>query len=661
MGTAADTAPDRALRSPERAAELIDALAQQQRVLARAQARQAELMVEFAAVRQAADARRIGDLADQGRDARYEPGEFACIEIALAVRVNRHSVRSVMAVARRLQAETPDAYDAWLAGEIDQPRAVKINHALLRLTKESSKQLLNATVVDVAVCKTVELLGRWLNQFVAMVEPDETDERLRRSLEDRYVSVRPDLDGISFLSAAVSSVNAAAVDQVLTALAAAAAPDDPRTLQQRRADALVDVLLGRISNGCHVHWVDGPDGTGNDVNDDHPDGGRCHCDGGCNGDSGVDRPRAANDLQSHTGGDDDSVSHASGAEDDVCDYPSRADDDELDHTSRAEDDHDDSADGVEPGLAPDCRDAKVPDSAGDGEFFGDGPGDGPDDGWEQPASVYRPDPRPAESPADDPEPLEPAPGPDSTGEPIEPERPDTRGGGRVVVTPCAGNHQSNPIPAVIGVIVSAQSLFGFSNAPGQLIDRSALVPADTIRALAQQPGTLFHRLITDEKGRLLDVTELGRFPSRKLGLAVQFRDGVCIGPACHTPASHCDLDHITPVPEGPTTGTNLGPECRCEHRAKTHAGHQVARIDPDTTAWTTPTGHRYLKQSPPLPVENWPLHTVGRAPCPTPVPNPTTAMARVLSPTPVAPAASRTTPVASMPSPTNTVAHETRC
>lgn len=48
-------------------------------------------------------------------------------------------------------------------------------------------------------CETAELLGRWLNQFVARVEPDQSDERIRRSLSDRYVSVRPDVDGVSFL------------------------------------------------------------------------------------------------------------------------------------------------------------------------------------------------------------------------------------------------------------------------------------------------------------------------------------------------------------------------------------------------------------------------------------------------------------------------------
>ena len=107
------------------------------------------------------------------------------------------------------------------------------------------------------------------------------------------------------------------------------------------------------------------------------------------------------------------------------------------------------------------------------------------------------------------------------------------------------------------MVVSIQSLAGATNTPGQLMDRSAMVPAGTIRDMAQQPGTLFYRLLTDEQGNLLDVTEMGRFPSRKLGMAVKFRDGTCTGPTCTKPASDCDLDHLVPAPSGPTTASNL--------------------------------------------------------------------------------------------------------
>ena len=218
-------------------------------MLSEAQARRAQLMVEFADARKVADRRHIHEIESSGGEPRYKPGEFAAMEIGLAVTATRQSVQQVVARTRRLQAETPDAWDAWVVGDINEAKAAHINHALLRLMRDDSKRLLNTLVVPVAVEKTPELLRRWLNRFVARVEPDETDERIRRSVDDRFVSVRPDLDGVSFLSACLSSLDAASVDLMLDALAGVAEPGDPRTKQQRRADALVDLLMGRISNG----------------------------------------------------------------------------------------------------------------------------------------------------------------------------------------------------------------------------------------------------------------------------------------------------------------------------------------------------------------------------------------------------------------------------
>ena len=469
--------------------------------MARAQARHAALMVQFTDTRRALDQRDINDVRDLGGRPQFKAGEFACTEISLAVTASKFTVRRTVAMARRVRAEAPEAWDAWVAGDIDQDKVVRINRALRRLVRDSSKQLLNSVVVDLAVCRTPEILGRCLNQFIARVEPDLQDERLHRSLADRYVSVRPDLDGVSYLSAAMSSVDAHAIDQVLRALAAAAEPGDGRTMQQRRADALVDVLLGRMSNGCHVEWD-----TNTDV-DDHLD----------------DRP---------------------------------------------------------PGDDP------PPD---------DPPEDDPVDEWELPASAFRPDFR-AASIADGDTAASMADGSTSA---LSVAR----------VTACTGGGQRRPLPVTVGVVVSVQSLLGVSDTPGQLMDRTASVPADVIRALAAQPGTMFYRLLTDPQGNLLDVTEMGRFPSRRLGAAVKFRDGVCANPGCTVPAVRCDLDHLVPVPAGPTTAANLSAECRHEHRAKTHGGHRCERAGPHTTVWTTPTGHVYTSDDEPLPVENWPRRT----------------------------------------------------
>ena len=475
------------------AALLVDSLKAADREMARAQARQAGLMVQFADARKEEDRQRIAGLDAAGADPRYRPGEFVAMEIGLAVTTTKYHVERRVSMTRRLQTETPDVWDAWLAGDIDELKAQRINHALLKLVREESKRALNMLVVPVAVTKTPELLGRWLNQFVAQAEPEESDERIRRSLEDRYVSVRPDLDGVSFLSACMSSLDAQSVELLLEALAGAAEPGEKRTKQQRRADALVDLLLGRISNGWH-----GPD---------------CAVDG--------DRETDQGDSET--------------AEDDP-----------------------DTAEGDSVSVWND------------------------DDDWDLPAGAFRPDP------TSDPDP-DPAVG-DGAAE----------DGSRSINCP------GRPVPRVtIGVVVSVQSLFGFTDTPGQLADRSAPLPAGVIRELAEQPGTLFHRLLTDPAGNLLDVTELGRFPSDRLAAAIRFRDGVCTNPGCHLSAQRCDLDHVVPWPDGPTAGFNLDAKCRRDHRAKTHAGFTTTLTGGQTT-WTTPTGHRYVKAPDPLPVEAWP-------------------------------------------------------
>jgi hypothetical protein len=384
---------------------LVDQIIDQQQILAAAQAKHATLMLAFSNTRRRLDQQRITTMRADGNDPRYTPGEFAALEIGLAIKGNKHTIARTIGIARRLHDETPDAFDAWQAGHIDHDRAARINKALLRLTRDTSKQLLTALVVDVATHKTAELLSRWLSEFIARVEPDQTNDRLRRSLEDRYVSIRPDIDGISFLNAAIASADADAINQVLNALAGIALPGDTRTFDQRRADACTELLLGKVSNGCHVTWENGPDDD-HDHHHDHDD-------------------------------DDDGDGENDDQDEPDTDEPS------TEPTELGDDD--DSADkGSE-----DSRSAV----AGSGVHAADNtdtdtrPWD-TDDDWDLPASAFRPDPH------------TPPPNPDRNDRPV--------------ITPCPHNHHTRPIPATIGVIISAQSLFGYSNTPGQLTDRSTL-------------------------------------------------------------------------------------------------------------------------------------------------------------------------------------------
>ena len=106
---------------------LIDELIGQRRVLARAQARNAELMVAFADTRTGLDKQRIAGLRAGGVDARYSAGEFAANEVSMACSTSRYVAQRVIAMTRRVRAEAPDAWDAWRAGDIDHDKALRIN------------------------------------------------------------------------------------------------------------------------------------------------------------------------------------------------------------------------------------------------------------------------------------------------------------------------------------------------------------------------------------------------------------------------------------------------------------------------------------------------------------------------------------------------------
>jgi hypothetical protein len=79
-------------------------------------------------------------------------------------------------------------------------------------------------------------------------------------------------------------------------------------------------------------------------------------------------------------------------------------------------------------------------------------------------------------------------------------------------------------------------------------------------------------------------------PSRKLKHLLRARNQTCTAPACNAQALYCDIDHTVPYPDGPTCECNTNPKCRRHHRTKQAPGWKTTQPNPDTTAWTTPSG-----------------------------------------------------------------------
>jgi hypothetical protein len=159
----------------------------------------------------------------------------------------------------------------------------------------------------------------------------------------------------------------------------------------------------------------------------------------------------------------------------------------------------------------------------------------------------------------------------------------------------------------IGVVVPLSSLLSDNDTTAELADRSGFIPGETLRqhiadALHSDRGdqVLFTRLLTDDGGRLLDTTELGRYPSTRLAEAITIRAGTCRFPTCTVPANRCDLDHHEPVPQGVTSGRNEDPFCRRHHRGKTFAWLACIRDDHGVD-WTMPDAEHYRCTDEPLP------------------------------------------------------------
>ena len=125
------------------------------------------------------------------------------------------------------------------------------------------------------------------------------------------------------------------------------------------------------------------------------------------------------------------------------------------------------------------------------------------------------------------------------------------------------------------------------------LDGYGPITPDVARALAQAGGT-WQRLVTDPlSGRLLDVGRTRYRPPAAIAELVRARDRTCVVPGCSTPASGCDLDHLVPYPQGPTSALNLAALCPADHALKTLGAFRLRRTGEGSFEWTTPSGHRY--------------------------------------------------------------------
>jgi hypothetical protein len=198
----------------------------------------AEKLARWAAAAQLA---LIGELARRRTDPQRVQDE-----IAAELRLSRVAAATRLGLALDLD-RLPAVAAALAAGGLDVPKACAIADAVAVLDSQA-QQRVAGEAVGRAAGRTVGELRAWLRRAVLTADPRAAEARHTKAVADRRVTLTPVADGMAELWALLPVDDAARAFTAVDACArAAASPGDPRTADQRRADALVDLLTGRAT------------------------------------------------------------------------------------------------------------------------------------------------------------------------------------------------------------------------------------------------------------------------------------------------------------------------------------------------------------------------------------------------------------------------------
>lgn len=168
-----------------------------------------------------------------------------------------------------------------------------------------------------------------------------------------------------------------------------------------------------------------------------------------------------------------------------------------------------------------------------------------------------------------------------------------------------GKADAAPVPTyarpIVNLTVPIQTVMGLADEPGEL-SGGTVVPASLARMIADEPGSTWHRMLTDEVGHLVELSTQSYQPTGPIWRRVVAEQSTCFRPGCDAPSTEADLDHRVAWPFGATDTANLWPGCRTDHRTKHAPGFSVEQADDGSYALRTAAGFRH-----PIPVASHPV------------------------------------------------------
>ena len=189
--------------------------------------------------------------------------ESVAAEVGAALRISQGLAASRLRYARAMRERLPKVGEVFCAGDIDFRMFATI---VFRTDLIEDPALMAAVDTQLAANVT-----RWPSMSrsrlagavdTIVVNADRDALRARTQYRaDRHVSIDERTDGLCELSGTLLNPDGQALDQRLTALAATVCPHDPRTRDQRRADAFGALAAGADRLGCRCARSDCAAGT----------------------------------------------------------------------------------------------------------------------------------------------------------------------------------------------------------------------------------------------------------------------------------------------------------------------------------------------------------------------------------------------------------------
>jgi len=166
----------------------------------------------------------------------------AASELAAALRISESAAQSLLDESALLTTTLPSTHAALREGELSYAHAVAVVDEARWLPPESHDTF-EQTILPEAATRTAAGLRQKARVVRERMHPDSLDDRCREAREHRDVRLDPARDGMAWLSAYLPAENAIAAHRRVTEIAMSlGGGDDDRTLAQRRADVMTDLL-----------------------------------------------------------------------------------------------------------------------------------------------------------------------------------------------------------------------------------------------------------------------------------------------------------------------------------------------------------------------------------------------------------------------------------